>query len=49
MPAVLVEVGYISNKKEANRLKQLSYQKKIVQGIGDGIINFIKEYNKNNK
>lgn len=49
MPAVLVEVGYISNKKEANRLKQPSYQKKIVQGIGDGIINFIKEYNKNNK
>lgn len=49
MPAVLVEVGYISNKKEASRLKQLSYQKKIVQGIGDGIINFIKEYNKNNK
>ncbi|MBN2039276.1 MAG: N-acetylmuramoyl-L-alanine amidase [Spirochaetes bacterium] len=47
MPAVLVEVGFISNKTEANRLKQYDYQKKIAKGIGEGIINFIKEYNKN--
>ena len=47
MPAVLVEVGFISNPGEAKKLKQYNYQKKIANGISDGIINFIKEYNKN--
>ncbi len=45
MPAVLVEVGFISHYKEAKRLKNKKYQKKIAQGIGNGIIQFIKKYN----
>lgn len=49
MPATLVEVGYISNSKELKKLIQGDYQKKIAQGIGDGIIQFIKDYNKNIK
>jgi N-acetylmuramoyl-L-alanine amidase len=49
MPAALVEVGYISNSKEVKKLLQTSYQKKIAQGIGDGIIQFIQDYNKNVK
>lgn len=49
MPAVLVEVGYISNTMEVKKLTQANYQKKIACGIGDGIIEFIKEYNKNTK
>ncbi|MFH0977286.1 MAG: N-acetylmuramoyl-L-alanine amidase [Spirochaetota bacterium] len=49
MPAVLVEVGYISNQKEAANLKKTNYQQKIAEGIGNGIIEFIKEYNKNIK
>jgi N-acetylmuramoyl-L-alanine amidase len=46
MPAVLVEVGYISSIKELKRLKDRKYQKKIAEGIGDGIMRFIKEYNR---
>jgi N-acetylmuramoyl-L-alanine amidase len=48
MPAVLVEIGYISNSKEAKKLNTSDYQKKIAKGIGDGILKFIQEYNKNN-
>ena len=49
MPAALVEVGYISNVKESKKLIQSAYQKKIAQGIGDGIIYFIEDYNRNIK
>jgi N-acetylmuramoyl-L-alanine amidase len=49
MPAALVEVGYISNSNEIKMLIQPEYQKKIAQGVGDGIIQFIKDYNKNVK
>lgn len=46
MPAVLVEIGYMSNRKELRYLKRADYQKKIADGIGKGIIEFIKKYNK---
>ncbi len=46
MPAVLVETGFITNKKESSFLKKSTYQEKIARGICDGILNFIKEYNK---
>ncbi|MDY6933598.1 MAG: N-acetylmuramoyl-L-alanine amidase [Spirochaetota bacterium] len=46
MPAILVEVGFITNNKEAKLLKNSSYQKRIANGIGDGIISFIRKYNK---
>jgi len=45
MPAVLVEIGYISNAKEARRLKSADYQKKIAEGIGKGVVRFIARYN----
>lgn len=45
MPAVLVEVGFISNNKEAKRLTNKNHQDKIAIGIGNGIIQFIKKYN----
>ena len=44
MPAVLVEIGFVSNKYEAKRLTNKSYLTKIAQGIADGIDHFIKEY-----
>jgi len=37
MPAVLVEVGFISNKMEAKRLVNSQYQKRLAMGIADGI------------
>ncbi len=45
MPAVLVEIGYISNSREAKSLRDRNYQRKIAEGIGRGIMNFIREYN----
>lgn len=46
MPAVLVEVGFITNTKEASFLKRADYQNSIAKGISDGIVDFIHEYNK---
>lgn len=37
MPAVLVEVGFISNPKEAKRLVNNDYRKKMAMGMADGI------------
>jgi len=37
MPAVLVEVGFISNPTEAKRLVNTKYQKKFALGIANGI------------
>jgi len=40
MPAVLVELGYITNKREAQNLTSRSYQKRIAQGIAEGIVRY---------
>jgi N-acetylmuramoyl-L-alanine amidase len=45
MPAVLIEVGYISNKKEAQYLQKESHRKIIADGIAEGVEMFIKKYN----
>ena len=37
MPAVLVEVGFLSNFKEEKLLRDSSYRKKVAQSIADGI------------
>ncbi|MGM0623623.1 MAG: N-acetylmuramoyl-L-alanine amidase, partial [Campylobacterota bacterium] len=44
MPSVLVELGYISNAKEAQRLvlsKHRRYQEALARGIAEGIINYL--------
>ena len=46
MPAVLVEVGFITHQKEIKLLKTDEYQDKLAEGIVDGIITFISQYNK---
>ena len=38
MPAVLVEVGFVTNRAEAARLSSPSYRQTIAQGIADGVI-----------
>lgn len=43
MPAVLVEVSFISNSRECKRLKKKSYQEKICDGIMTGIKRYISE------
>jgi N-acetylmuramoyl-L-alanine amidase len=42
MPAILVEVGYMSNPKERKRLYIANYQERIAIGIVKGIINYLK-------
>jgi N-acetylmuramoyl-L-alanine amidase len=37
MPAVLVEMGFLSNKSESKKLAQSNYQDRIAKSIGDGI------------
>ena len=37
MPAVLIEVGFITNPSEAKRLVNKRYQRRIAKGIADGI------------
>jgi len=46
MPAVLVEVGFITNRKELQYLKKSSHQKKIADGVADGVVRFIRSYNR---
>lgn len=38
MPAVIVEVGFISNQKEGNLLKDEKYQAKVAEAIYNGIL-----------
>jgi N-acetylmuramoyl-L-alanine amidase len=37
MPAVLVEVGFITHPKEARRLVDKTYEKRLAQGLAEGI------------
>lgn len=46
MPAVLVEVGFITHQKEIKFLKSDEYQDKLAEGIVDGVVSFINQYNK---
>ncbi len=41
MPNALVEAGFLSNSREAQRLVTSSYQEKIAEGLMEGIIKFI--------
>ncbi len=42
-PAILVEMGFISSPKDRGRLSQSSVQKKMAQGIYNGIVNYAKQ------
>ena len=49
MPAVLVEIGYITNKKELNLLITDRYQSKAAEAVADGVLSFISDFNKLSK
>ncbi len=43
MPAVLIEMGYLSNPTEAKKLGDPAYQDALVKSIGQGIVKYILE------
>ena len=44
MPAALVEIGYITNKKEVARLTDDTYQDKVASSVSSGIGAFLKSW-----
>ncbi len=44
MPAVLVELGYITNKTDASRLQDAYYQKLLAKSLADGIGRYLKNH-----
>ena len=42
-PAILVEMGFISSSKDRAKLSQSAVQKKMAQGIYNGIVNYAKQ------
>lgn len=41
MPAILIEMGFITNREEEKRLKSASYRQKLAEWIGEAVIRFL--------
>ena len=48
MPAVLVEVGFLSNSGEESRLANKNYRYRIAETLASGVIKYKKLYDKSN-
>ena len=46
MPSILIEVGFVTNKKERILLSRNSYLQKISQGITKGVVNYTQSIGK---
>jgi N-acetylmuramoyl-L-alanine amidase len=44
MPSVLVEIGFVTNKREAMQMRNGTYLKKITSGIYNGVCDFIEHF-----
>lgn len=44
IPAILAEVGFISNAREEKKLRDASYRNKIAQALADGIIQYNRDF-----
>lgn len=44
MPAVLIEVGYLSNPQDEVLVRDKAYQMKVVQGIVEGVFEYFQQY-----
>ncbi len=49
MPAVLVEVGYVTNRSDAERLASPSYRQAVAEAIADGVAAYLRERNGRHK
>jgi N-acetylmuramoyl-L-alanine amidase len=45
MPAILVEIGFVSNPWEEQKLRKSEFRKEIARGIFRGIKNYLESYN----
>ena len=43
IPSILVELGFIDNQEEVNKIKTNEYQEKLADGIVDGIVEYYKQ------
>ncbi|MFA6216982.1 MAG: N-acetylmuramoyl-L-alanine amidase [Candidatus Omnitrophota bacterium] len=43
MPAILIEVGFVSNSKEERYLKNYYYRQKIAESIREGLVNYAQD------
>jgi N-acetylmuramoyl-L-alanine amidase len=41
-PAILVELGYLSNSQESTRLQNAAFQTRIASAVADGVVNCLK-------
>lgn len=48
IPAILIEVGYISNSKEASKIKKGDYRDKLADTIAEGVLRYKDEYERTN-
>jgi len=48
MPAILAEVGFVSNKNDAESLNSPYYRKKLAEAMAGGILSYKREYEKTN-
>lgn len=48
MPSVLVEVGFLSNKREASKLKRSSFRDRVAAAISHSILSYKREYERTN-
>jgi N-acetylmuramoyl-L-alanine amidase len=44
MPSVLVEIGFISNRQDAKKIKNSEYRERLAESIARGIMKYKKEY-----
>jgi len=42
MPAILVEMGFVSNNAEAAKLQSDAYRNKVAQGVFNGIVKYFQ-------
>ena len=43
MPSVLVEVGYLTNRKEAQQIGRSSYRQAIAKAIAEGLVSYVSQ------
>jgi N-acetylmuramoyl-L-alanine amidase len=41
-PAVLVEIGHLSNSQDASRLRNPAWQNRLAQAIASGILDYLR-------